>query len=464
MRNKLFLNWIIIASIIILFTCSAARHELFKSTAFDLGIFDQAIYLISIGQPPISSYLNFHILGDHAAFIFYPLALLYKIYPSVYWLFAIQAFALAIAALPLWYLSLQAGLKENQALAIGVSYLLYPLVFNVNLFDFHPEVITVPLFLVAVLTARSNRIWWFYISIFVVLICKAVLSLTVIAMGVWLLLFEKKRLYGTIAIITGLLWLIISTKIVIPFFGTEAASVERQLVKYSYLGSSFLEASKTLVLNPTIILENIFSLANLAYLALLTIPLIWGLSFRSLKILIAAIPCLALNILADYSAQKDLIHQYSLPILPFLMLTVISTLAAGKGWLKYKKAIILWSLITFLALAKFTYFGGRYLNSIDNWQATKQAIAQVTTKGSVYTTIQISPHLSQRKLIQVVHNNSSIIDLKTFNYILLNVRHPGLGSSTEICAKLVNQLKINQDFYLKYQQDDVYVFIKKIIS
>ncbi|MBD2520687.1 DUF2079 domain-containing protein [Nostoc sp. FACHB-973] len=460
MKNKLFLNWILILSMIILFTCSIIRHELFQSTAFDLGIFDQAIYLISIGQSPISSYLDFHILGDHAAFIFYPLALLYKIYPSVYWLFAVQAFALAIAALPLWYLSLQAGLKENQALAIGVSYLLYPLVFNVNLFDFHPEVITVPFFLIAVLTARSNHIWWFCFSIFVIFICKAVLTLTVIAMGVWLLVFEKKRLYGTIGIITGMSWFIIATKVVVPFFGSETASVERQLGKYSYLGSSFLEVFKTLLLNPKIILENIFSLANLEYLVLLIIPLIWGLSFQNFKILIAAIPCLALNILADYSPQKDLIHQYSLPILPFLMLAVISTLAAGKGWLKNKKAIILWSVITFLALAKFTYFGGRYLNSIDNWQAAKEAITQVKTKGSVYTTIQISPHLSQRKFIKVVNNDSSIIDLKTFDYILLNVRHPGLGSTPEVATKLVNQIKNNQDFYLTYQQDDVYVFVK----
>ncbi|MEJ1935584.1 DUF2079 domain-containing protein, partial [Nostoc sp. NIES-2111] len=100
--------WIICASVLILLAASSLRHELFQSTAFDLGIFDQAVYLISQGKEPVTTIQGFHILGDHAAWIFYPLALLYKIYPSVYWLFAVQVIALGIAALPIWYLSLQA--------------------------------------------------------------------------------------------------------------------------------------------------------------------------------------------------------------------------------------------------------------------------------------------------------------------------------------------------------------------
>jgi len=85
--------------------CSALRHVLLQSSAFDLGIFDQAVYLISQGKTPISSFMGFYILGDHAALIFYPLALLYKIYPSVYWLFAVQAISLASGAIPTWYIA-----------------------------------------------------------------------------------------------------------------------------------------------------------------------------------------------------------------------------------------------------------------------------------------------------------------------------------------------------------------------
>ena len=91
------------------------RHGLFQSTAYDLGIFDNAIYLISQGQEPIVQFRGLHILGDHAAWIFYPLALFYLIYPSVYWLFFLQAIALASGGLATWQLAKQVGLGERKA-------------------------------------------------------------------------------------------------------------------------------------------------------------------------------------------------------------------------------------------------------------------------------------------------------------------------------------------------------------
>jgi uncharacterized membrane protein len=450
--------WIICASVLILLAASSLRHELFQSTAFDLGIFDQAVYLISQGKEPVTTIQGFHILGDHAAWIFYSLALLYKIYPSVYWLFAVQAIALGIAALPIWYLSLQAGLKESQAIAIMIAYLLYPLVFNANLFDFHPEVIAVPLLLSAVLAARSQKIWWFCLSIIVVLGSKAVLSLTVAAMGVWLIFFEKRRLYGAIALGAGVAWFFIATQVIIPqFSGAEAGAVGR----YSYLGDSVLGIAKNLVLQPQLILGKIFSLDNLGYLILVLAPIIWGVSLRTLTSFVPGIPCLALNILADYQPQKDLVHQYSLPLLPFLILTIISTLAVGKGWLQNKRAIILWSLVTFLSLAKFTHFGGKYLESVDTWQATKQAIAQIQTRDSVYTTAQIAPHLTNREIIYFTNETATPVNLNNFSYILLNARHPGWASSQVFANKLVSQLQSNQNFQAKVQNNDVYLFVKK---
>ena len=64
----------------VLLTASITRHKLFQSTALDLGWFDQAIYLISQGLPPIVSFSGVHILGDHAALTVYPLALFYKLF------------------------------------------------------------------------------------------------------------------------------------------------------------------------------------------------------------------------------------------------------------------------------------------------------------------------------------------------------------------------------------------------
>ncbi|WP_062243010.1 DUF2079 domain-containing protein [Fischerella sp. NIES-3754] len=463
MKKQLFqlgiIGWMTVISALLLFACSSIRHTLYQSGVLDLGIYDQVVYLISQGQPPISSFLGFHHMGNHAAWAVYPLALLYKIYPSAYWLLAVQAVSLALGAVPTYYLALQAGLKQSQAVAMAAVYLLYPLIFNVNLFEFHPEVMAIPVFLGVVLAARLGKIGWFCLGTIFILGCKAVLSLTVTAMGFWLLVFERRRFYGTFALIAGISWFLIASQVIIPFFSnSEVAAVSR----YSYLGDSVIAIASNLLLKPNIVLERVFSFKTLEYLALLVAPLIWGLTPKHLTPLVSAIPALVLNILSDKPAQRDLIHQYSLPILPFLIVAVIASLAADKGWLRTRRAIILWALLAFMVLGKYGYFWSRYLRTVDNWQATTEAIAQVQTKGAVLTTHSIAPHLSHRPMIQFVDDISGPpVSFTPFDYILLNVRHPDGTRNPEFAANLVNQLKNHQLFQLVYQRDDVYLFVKR---
>ena len=452
------LTWMIAGSALLLFACSSLRHALFQSNAFDLGWFDQAVYLISQGQNPIVSIGGFHILGDHAAWIFYPLALLYKIYPDVHWLFAVQAIALAIGALPTFHLARQAGLKESVAIAMAAVYLLYPLVFNVNLFDFHPEVIALPLFLGAILAAQLGRVGAFCIAIAFILGCKAVLSLTVAAMGFWLLVFEKRRWCGVIALFAGVAWFLIATQWMIPFFsGREAAAVGR----YAYLGNSVLEIAQNLLFKPGLVLGKVFSLNTLEYLGLLVLPVIWGLSPQHLTPLVVAVPTLALNILSESPSQRNLVHQYSLPILPFLLLVVIGSLAAKRAWLQNRRAIVLWALIAFLTLAKYGYFGTKYLETGDTREATREAIAQIQTKGGVLVPSQVAPHLSHRPLVKLAIAGSESAELTPFEYVFLNLRHPGFGSTPQVVISLLERLKKMPEFQLTYQRDDVFLFRKK---
>lgn len=444
-------------SALILFISSIIRHELFNSSG-DLAFFDQTVYLVSQGKPPISSVLGFHILADHAAWILYPIALLYKIYPHVYWLFAVQSIALSLGAFPTYLLAIQAGLKENQAIAIVIVYLLYPVLYNSNLCDFHPDTIAVPAILTAVLAARKGKLIWFCISVLIVLGCKAVLSLTVVAMGVWLLFFEKRRLYGVIAIISGIAWFLIANKIIIPFFGSEATLVNRHFYRYSYLGKSFSETLQIVLSQPQIVFGHIFTLINLEYLFFLLAPIIWGLIPKYMTSLIGAIPCIALNILADHASQKNVILHYSLPTIPFLILASIASIAANKAWIKQGRIIILWSLFWFLFLGKWGFFMSKYLNFVDNWQATRQAISLIKTQDSVLTTDVITPHLTHR---QEINFKYSINELNKFHYILLNTRHPGWGGTREDYHNLSNELKKRSDFNLQYQRDDVYLFVQQ---
>lgn len=488
--------WMAGAAAAIFFLCSSLRHALFQSTAWDLGIFDQVIYLISQGKPPISSFLGFHIMGDHASWIFYILALFYKIYPDVHWLLAVQAVALAVGALPVWILANLAGLNHQKSVAMAAVYLLYPVVFNINLFDFHPEVIALPAILWAILAARLSQPWRFCAAVIVILGCKGVLALTVAAMGLWLLLFERESLSGgkkkvrmaiaLFAIIIGTAWFLIVTQAIIPGFrGTESGNIGR----YAYLGSSVLEIAGNLLLKPGLVLGKILSLDTFKYLFLLILPVIWGLSPRHLTPLVGALPTLVLNVLSQEPFQRSLAYQYSLPIIPFLLLAVISKEAGSatdfvpdltdlrdrdnleKGQkksitnyqlfipnLNAPKTVIIWSLIVFLFLGESKDFW-LYLNRADTVQASREAVSQIQPQASVLTDNRLAAHLAHRPTINALSQISSEADAVNFDFVLLNLRHPW-PDTKQMGDRTANYLKKSPNFKLQYEKDDVLLFQK----
>ncbi|MBW4539756.1 MAG: DUF2079 domain-containing protein [Myxacorys chilensis ATA2-1-KO14] len=449
---------------LILFVCSSFRHELFQSTALDLGYFDQAIYLISQGLPPVVSFWGYHVMGGHADWIIYGIAGFYKLYPSVYWLFAIQALSLAGGALPSWHLARQAGLEVSQATAIALVYLLYPLVFNLNLFDFHPEVIALPLLLGAVWAAKGNRTGWFTLCVVIILGCRDALSITVAAMGLWLIIFEQKRICGAIALSLGTAWFLIATQVVIPYF--RPLGVE-SVTRYAYLGNSLSDVIANLFLKPGLILGKVFSLDTAIYLALIGIPFLWGISSRHLLPLLPALPTFLINVLSDSPAQRDLLHQYSLPAVPFLLLAAIASLAAGSAWFRKPRWIVLWALVSFLALAKYTFFGSLYLTRLSSLSATQEAISTIhqieerRAKESVLTTSYIAPHLTHRVALEYTKLVAPPNRLDPFRYVLLNLQDPGWASSPELAQALLQKAQNDPMFRLEYQRDRVYLFINQ---
>jgi uncharacterized membrane protein len=437
------------------FACASLRHALFQSNALDLGWFDQAIYLISQGQPPIVSFRGFHILGDHAAWIVYPLALFYKLHPSVYWLLLLQAIALAVGAWPTWQLARQLGLGERESLTMAGVYWLYPVVFNVNLFDFHPEVFALPALLWAVWSARAKRWGIFLIALAVIWGSKAVLSLTIAMLGFWFIVWEKRPWFGMVSLWAGVAWFLIATKGIIPAFsGGEAAAVGR----YSFLGNSVGEIVLNLVLKPQIILGHLFTSANIVYLLLLIAPVLWGIWGRAWTMLIPAIPALFLNLITDYNPQKNLVFQYALPILPFLLLMVMTHWQQGSSWLKRPRWIILWATIAFLALGKYTFFFGPYWQHWGDLADLNTAVSLVNPGDRLLTAPHIAPHLSQRPELQLAIGDGAPFNLENFDSVLLQTNHAGWPDSEKTVDELQQQLQQFPQFKTLFNQGNVVLY------
>jgi uncharacterized membrane protein len=273
-------------------------------------------------------------------------------------------------------------------------------------------------------------------------------------MGLWLWVFEKRRVCGAIAGLSGLVWFIIATRIILPHF--QPAGI-LGLSYYAEFGRSIPEIITNLILRPDLLLKRLLTLANLEYLLLLFAPLGWGLSLAHFSPLVAALPQLALNLISDSAVQKNLIHQYSLPILPFLIVMVIASLADQRSWIHKPRHILLWALAGFVALAQIPLFSSRYLSTLDTWSASRTAIAQITTPEPVLAPAALVPHLSHRLLIHAI-GTSATLPLNNYTYILLNARHPGKTSNSDVVNQLIQQANRDPDFQLRYHQDDVYLF------
>lgn len=464
-QKPYYLTILVAIASLILLAASSLRHFLLQSSALDLAAFDQWVYLLSRDLPPISSFFGVHVLGDHAAFILYPISLLYRIKADLHWLLLVQAIALAMGSIPLYALSRHYGLSSLESKAITLCYILYPAIFNSNFYaDFRPETIAVPGLLWAMQAGIAGKSWQLAIAIALVLSCKERLGLTIVALGVWFCYCEGRRVYGWECIVAGVIWCVFTMGYLIPSLRSGNPS---GLEFYSSLGNSSSEIALNILKNPAVLFERLFLGDRLGYCLLLVAPVILGLHWREVALLIPAVPMLLLNLLSDYAPQRDLIHHYSLPIFPFIMVWLVRSLALyrqqhRRRWLK-PKWLILWAAIAFLALGKYDYFFTRYLSHLSNLPSVYAALHQVPeNRGSVLTATHLAPHLSQRAIVHLFSNSLlTPAQLNKYDYVLIDTQHPG-NLATETLTALKDRLQSSANFQLTYGQNDVYLFKKRL--
>ncbi len=452
------LAWTAAGGFVFLFACADVRHALLQSSAYDLGIFDQAVWLISRGEVPFSSFMGMHILGDHAAFVLYLLAPLYLLWANVHWLFAVQAAAFAIAAWAVHVFAVDAGIDRTRATVLAGCFLVSPLVFNANLFDFHPETLAAPALLWAVVFARRNCPIAFALCVALALGSKEAVALNVVGLGIWLAFFERRRRLGLATAAAGFVWFAIAAVWAVPSFsGSHLAAMAR----YGYLGATPWQAIVTVFTRPGVALGHLLSFDRLVYLASLVgaVPLL--LPFRSISPLIGAVPTLLLNCLADYDAQRSLSYQYALPMVPFLALAVIGNVASGTQWLRRPRTIVLVSVAAFLAFADHQRFWRTYLDSPAYLRAAHRAIAMVPPDAAVLTTSELAPHLSQRRTIRMIDAEHPDVDVGTFDALLVSLRHPGWRSSVGQAMALLDRARRRGDFEERFRGEGVILVVKR---
>jgi uncharacterized membrane protein len=426
-------------------------YDAFVYQAYDLGIYDQAVWNTAHGHPFRSTLEEPYdiLLGDHFEPILLPMALIYLVWDSPKALLFVQAAGLALGALPTYWLArdtLRSALTGGQlagklvaepdrspaplpvellALLFAGVYLLYPPVHSANVFEFHPSALAIPFLLFAVYFLRRRRLILYFVFVALTMSTKEVMPLTTLALGLYAFLIERERAVGLWTMFASLLWFGLVVFVIIPHFSPENQSQYFGRF-YGWLGESASKILSRLITHPELLWQRLTRQDSLRYMSALLRPTAY-LALFGMPVLLGALPALFLNVLSDWSFQHDPLYfyQYAAGIAPFVIVAAIDGIAflarrlgsvlqrtgPVKGWSKdvrFRVAAILIGLMVVASLAVQRYHGylpfsqDYYLAPHNEKVAAARAIVQqVPPETTVSADLIFGPYVSHRQNLYI---------------------------------------------------------------
>jgi uncharacterized membrane protein len=172
----------------------------YGAPGFDMGIFDQGVWLLSRFHAPFVTVMGRNLFGDHTSFVLLLAVPLYWIWPEAQTLLVLQALLLAAAAVPIYLLALRRLKQVWAASALAVAYLLNPALQQGNLEQFHPEAFLVLFVAVAIYAALEWHPRLLLLSVVGCLLVKEDTALLVVPLALWVAWRRDRRVgWGLVA-------------------------------------------------------------------------------------------------------------------------------------------------------------------------------------------------------------------------------------------------------------------------
>lgn len=384
------------------------RHATYRSTGFDLGIFDQAVWQLGRLDAPASSIKDLpSLFGDHFSPILVALAPLGACDCGPAPLIVAQALLIAASVVPV-VLFARPRLGSGGALALGVGYGLFCGIQSAVAFDFH-EVAFAPL-LIAWAALFADRGHWprALLCALALLLVKEDLAFLVLAFGAWFGLQRRPR-EALVCVAAGATWYWGVTKQVIPHF---AGGRPFGYWSYGQLGDSPGEALRHALTHPVQTLKLFVTPAE----KVKTLAVLFGafgfLPLLSIELVLAA-PLLAERMFSDNAKYWTLQDHYSLTIapvlaigaaraLPFVVGLVGERWRPPRGWPLQRVACAGIALVGVASCAGFALGDLAKPSSYtvpDARRGAAGALDRVPPSASVAATNHLVPHLSERATI-----------------------------------------------------------------
>jgi uncharacterized membrane protein len=303
----------------------------FSIGATDLTAFAQSLWNITHAQTPYLSVQETHFLRDHFSLIWYGIAQVFRLWPSIEWLVLLSTLHVAMAGYIVYAFSRNILKSEWLGLALGISYLINPYTQLGQIAAVHAESFTI-VWLGFSLYALQQRKWlWFGIASAIAMLGKEDVGLYYVGVGVYLAMVEKKRWLGIITALTGFGWTVLALKVFMPHFGPDTIQLMQRF--YGDLGNDLFSILKNIGLHPWLLITTLLTaekIMTLFYLLAQTGFLVVLSGWAILPLGMA----IGLKLLTNYSAMNHLWDHHSLHILPFFY---FASALGVKYWLSHPR-------------------------------------------------------------------------------------------------------------------------------
>jgi len=190
---------------------SVQRYNKLLCSTYDLAIFD-SLYYNALGGKLFTDYRG---PFDHFEPLYLALVPFYALWRDARLLLVLQSAIFSLAAWPLYLAAAEVSGRKTVGAAVAILYLLYPLVGEANLYDYHTMSLS-PLCFFTMLYFMVKKNWrWYWVSLALVLLVKESEAILVFGAGLYLL-SKKEYAKGAITSALAVAWFFSATTLVLP--------------------------------------------------------------------------------------------------------------------------------------------------------------------------------------------------------------------------------------------------------
>ncbi|HZE87126.1 MAG TPA: DUF2079 domain-containing protein [Methylomirabilota bacterium] len=442
------------------------RYDNFYAGRFDLGNMAQTVWNTTRGRVFMftnpNGTDNISRLAFHADFILVLLAPLYALWPNPKMLLLIQTVVIAAGAFFVYLIAKLIVKNKNISLTFALLYLINPSIQRANLYDFHAVTLATTFLLATYYYFLKKRYDYFLFFAILAGMCKEQVWLIIALFGLFLVIFQKKYIFGSILfIICTVTTFYLITHAIPQALGSQHFA----LSYYSDFGDSTSGIIKAIIFSPTKTITTLLQPDRIAYLKQLLLPLGY-LPLLAPLLLIFAIPDLFINLLSNNDQLHQIYYQYTATISPFLFLAAIYGLYFLKKLFPKAQSTLLITYLLIVSLTAAYAFGplpgmheantDMLTKQIPNRAFIDKYLSHIGKRFSVAASNNIGSHLSQRQRIYALPLGVDKADVIVF--LLTDSEQP---QSLKAERELVQKLKQDPAYQLSIEKDEFIVFKKK---